>query len=161
MTEPAWMTEARSHLGLRETPGLKTNSTILGWLSRLKAWWHDDETPWCGTFVANCLDLSGLPIVGNWMRAKAWADYGALLRADRLAPGAIMVFVREGGGHVGFYAGEDKTHYHILGGNQGNSVSITRIAKARCIASRWPKGVPVTGGPVWLQPDGKPSVNEA
>lgn len=57
-----------------------------------------------------------------------------------------MVFWRDaitsGKGHVGFYAGEDKTAYRILGGNQSNSVSLAWIAKDRLLASRWPATVP-------------------
>jgi len=45
--------------------------------------------------------------------------------------GDILVFSRKGGGHVGFYVAEDATAYHVLGGNQSDSVSITRIAKSR------------------------------
>ena len=62
----------------------------------------------------------------------------------------MLVFERDGGGHVGFYVGEDGTHYHVLGGNQDDAVSIAKIAKSRLVASRWPKGVPVIGGPVRL-----------
>lgn len=161
-TDPKWLTLAVGHIGLREIPGAKHNQTIINWLVKLKAWWKDDETPWCGTFVANCLNEAGQPIIKNWMRAKDWASYGSNLRLSCLARGAILVFVREGGGHVGFYVGEDTTHYHVLGGNQGNAVSVTRIAKARLIAARWPKDVPVLGGPVLLTAAGVPvSKNEA
>jgi hypothetical protein len=52
--------------------------------------------------------------------------------------GDVLVFTRNGGGHVGFYVAEDKDCYHVLGGNQSNSVTITRIAKSRCIAFRRP-----------------------
>ena len=48
----------------------------------------------------------------------------------------------------------------VLGGNQSNSVNIMKLAKARCIAIRWPKGVPVTGAPVRMA-GGNVSVNEA
>lgn len=73
-----------------------------------------------------------------------------------------MVFDRAGGGHVAFYVGEDATHYHVLGGNQSDSVNVMRIAKDRCIARRWPRGVAVTGRPVWLDAKGAPvSTNEA
>ncbi len=49
--------------------------------------------------------------------------------------------------HVGLYAGEDDTHYNVLGGNQSNSVSVARIEKSRLVAIRWPKtgGEPVGG----------------
>jgi hypothetical protein len=60
----------------------------------------------------------------------------------------VLVFQRPGGGHLGFYVGEDERAYHVLGGNQGDCVSITRIAKDRCIAIRWPSGQPVNGKPV-------------
>ena len=160
--DPTWLVKAKSYIGQREIPGPKHNSTILQWLNSLGAWWKDDETAWCGTFVAHCIKSTGLPIPKFWFRAKAWAEYGALLRRDRLAPGAILVFDRQGGGHVGFYVGESDNYYFVLGGNQSNGVNITKIAKARCVASRWPKDQPVFGGPVKLTLAGVPvSTNEA
>lgn len=160
MADPRWLTKAKSYVGLREVPGPKHNRTITGWLSNLRAWWRDDETPWCGVFVAHCMQACDLPFPKLYMRAKAWSDYGALLRTNRLAPGAILVFDRAGGGHVGFYVGEDDTHYHVLGGNQANAVNVIRIAKSRLLASRWPKGQAVTGRPVRMA-GGTISTNEA
>ena len=148
MTEPRWLTYARSFNNLREVPGPRSNATILGWLGKLKAWWKDDATPWCGTFVAYVMQEYGFPIPRDWMRAKAWANWGSNLRTTHLAPGAILVFDRAGGGHVGFYVGEDATHYHVFGGNQSDSVNVMRLAKGRLIAARWPKGEPVVGRPV-------------
>ena len=159
MTDPRWLKTARSYIGLTEVPGLKSNSTIIGWLAKLGAWWREDSTPWCGTFVAAMLQEAGLPFPVHYYRAKAWADYGSLLRRDRLSPGAILVFDRQGGGHVGFYAGEDAAYYFVLGGNQSNGVNVMKIAKSRCIATRWPKGEPVIGKPVF-QTGGKVSHNE-
>ena len=160
MTDPRWLDIAERHQGLREIVGPGHNKIILGWLEKLRAWWRDDETPWCGVFVAHCLQEAGLPFPRLYMRAKAWADYGALLRPDRLAPGAILVFDRAGGGHVGFYVGESAAHYYVLGGNQGNAVNVMMLGKSRLIASRWPKGEPVLGGPTFLS-GGRLSLNEA
>jgi hypothetical protein len=72
-----------------------------------------------------------------------------------------MVFWRESinsyKGHVAFYAGEDETHYHVLGGNQSQTVSVTRITKQRFIDSRWPKrGGPATGKRYLVSADGTP-----
>ena len=162
MSEPRWLRTARSHIGLREVPGPKSNSTIIGWLAKLGAWWREDSTPWCGVFVAHCMQEAGLPYPTLYMRAKAWSDYGARLRPQFLAPGAILVFGRAGGGHVGFYVGEDATHYHVLGGNQANAVNIMRLGKGRLLASRWPRNEPVLGQPVHLKGGGTPvSENEA
>jgi hypothetical protein len=44
---------------------------------------------------------------------------------------SIPHLTRSGGGHVAFAVGEDATHFHVLGGNQGARVSIMRIEKAR------------------------------
>ena len=160
MSTPLWLQVAEKHKGLKEIPGPKHSPVILGWLRDLKAWWAEDETPWCGTFVAHCMREAGLPIPKLWFRAKAWSDYGSLLRPDRLAPGAILVFGRQGGGHVGFYVGEDAGHYFVLGGNQSNGVNVMKLGKSRLVASRWPKDVPVTGKPVRMA-GGVISTNEA
>lgn len=161
--DPIWFGEAKKHLGVKEIPGPKHNTKIQSWLARLGAWWRDDETPWCGVFVAHCMREANLPVPQHWMRARAWADYGSNLRATHVAPGAILVFSRQGGGHVGFYAGEDANFYFVLGGNQSNEVNIAKIAKARCIAIRWPKDVPVIGGPKHIAhlPGAKVTTNEA
>jgi uncharacterized protein (TIGR02594 family) len=145
MSEPSWLKIARSCEGLKEIPGPRHNQKIIRWLGKLRAWWNDDETPWCGVFVAHCMQKCSLPFPKLYMRAKAWSDYGSLLRRDRLAPGAILVFDRAGSGHVGFAVAQDATHYHVLGGNQSNAVNIMRIGKNRLVASRWPKGEPVIG----------------
>jgi hypothetical protein len=75
----------------------------------------------------------------------------------------VLVFERPGGGHVGFYAGESGASYRVLGGNQGDAVSHAWIAKARCIAVRWPPGVPAPAKPVKVVgfPQGELSRNEA
>lgn len=161
MSEPRWLTIAKGYQGVREIAGPKHSPTIMGWLRRLGSWIKDDETPWCGTFCAAVMHEAGLPYPREYPRARAWADYGARLQTHVLAPGAILVFSRNGGGHVGFYVGEDATAYHVLGGNQANAVNIMRIAKARCIATRWPRGEAVTGGPVQLAVNGQLSSNEA
>jgi len=158
--DPIWLRLAKAYHGLREIPGPKHNTAILGWLTKLRAWWRDDETPWCGVFVAHCMQEASLPFPKLYMRAQAWSDYGSLLRPDRLAPGAILVFERRGGGHVGFYVGEDAGFYYVLGGNQSNAVNVMKLGKSRLTASRWPKGQPVTGGVVYMT-RGMVSTNEA
>jgi uncharacterized protein (TIGR02594 family) len=160
-SNPRWLEIAKGYVGLKEIPGAKHNTVIQSWLARLGAWWRDDETPWCGVFVAHCLREAGLPLPQNWMRARAWADYGSNLRSTHVAPGAILVFARQGGGHVGFYAGEDSSYFYVLGGNQSNAVTISKIAKARCIAIRWPKGEPVVGGPKRIALNAEVTTNEA
>lgn len=138
-TRPLWLLPAYAAEGLREIPGPKHNPTIVKWLVKLKAWWLDDETPWCGTFVAHCMDTAGIPYPKAWYRARAWAAWGMAVKPQ---VGAVAVFSRGGGGHVGFVVGESATHFAVLGGNQGNAVNVTNIQKNRLIGCRWPAGVP-------------------
>lgn len=136
--EPEWLVYARKYLGLKEIPGTGNNPKIIEWLIKLKAWWKDDETPWCGLFVATCFNECGYPIAKNWMRARAWLDWGVVLRVP--AVGAVVIFERKGGGHVGFVVGRDQNeNLMVLGGNQGNKVSIAPFSKDRVLGYRWPQ----------------------
>lgn len=136
-SEPRWLVEARRLIGTKEIPGPQHNPVIVSWWKRLGAvWFKDDETPWCGGFVAHCIETAGLSFPKHYPRALAWADWG---KPCPPTVGAVVVFRRQGGGHVGFLVGEDAQHYHVLGGNQSNSVNIMRLDKARAVAIRWPK----------------------
>ncbi|WGG59349.1 hypothetical protein [Brucella intermedia] len=66
-------------------------------------------------------------------------------------------------GHVGLYVGEDYGAFHVLGGNQSDGVTITRIARERCIAIRRPayRKAPASAKPVQLAAHGVLSINEA
>lgn len=162
MTEPPWMTWARAQIGTREAPGPADNPKILNWAQRLGAKvlgipYAHDAVPWCGLFVASAVAQAGLKPPAIAIRAKQWAVWG---EPAKPSVGAVLVFERPGGGHVGFYVAEDDDTYHVLGGNQSDQVSITRIAKARCVAVRWPAGIPKTE-PRFAEGAGALSRNEA
>ena len=149
-----WYEAAQDLIGLKEDTSSKSNPIILDMAEELDINYKDDDIPWCGLFVAHCIGstLSAEPLPTVPLRARAWERFG-----DGCEPqlGAVMVFWRKtktsGFGHVGFYAGEDKTHYHILGGNQSNAVNVKRITKARFLDARWPltaidpEGIKVAG----------------
>ena len=183
MTEPRWMTYARTLVGVREIKGPRHSATIMGWLKALAAGRKlgstitSDEVAWCGTFCAHVFDHAGVPLPKIPERAKSWAGWGRQLLGARA--GCVLVFGRQGGGHVGLYVGEDdgdptaapgsarrQPAFHVLGGNQGDAVSIVRIAKDRLVPGgmRWPAApepLPVAR-PVRLRPDGVPATtNEA
>lgn len=164
MNIPTWMTTARAAIGTREIPGHTSNPLILRWAAKVGKWlgmsYNDDDVPWCGLFAAYCMIENGFIPPSIAVRASSWADWGIPL--SKPSPGAVLVFTREGGGHVGFYVSEDAQNFHVLGGNQSNSVCLTRIAKNRCAAIRWPAayGLP-TVGPVVAQFTGVISTNEA
>jgi len=156
-----WMTEAYKHLGLREVPGKGNNPTIVRWLTTLKAWWSDDATPWCGTFVAYCMKSAGYTPAKHYYRAKDWLNWG--LPIAKPAVGCIVVFERKGGGHVGFVVGKDKAgNLMVLGGNQGDAVSIAPFDRSRVVGYRWPDAsFGVLGNLPVIASNGKLSTNEA
>lgn len=163
MTDAPWMTWARAQVGTRETPGPANNPKIMTWAQKLGArilgitYADDSATPWCGLFAAAVVAQLGIKPPPIAIRAKQWALWG---EATTPCVGAVLVFIRDGGGHVGFYEGEDDGAYHVLGGNQGDRVSVTRIAKSRLFAARWPHGYPKTS-PRHLTASGALSRNEA
>jgi uncharacterized protein (TIGR02594 family) len=162
---PPWMTLAINLQGTKEVPGSKNNPVIMEWAKFLggsiKTSYTGDSIPWCGLYVAYVLKKTGYPTDNTPLWARSWSDYGVKLAAP--AYGAIMVFVRGGGGHVGFYVSEDASYYHILGGNQSDTVNVMKIAKNRCIGYRWPVNADnyLVPGRVKKSFVGKVSTNEA
>lgn len=152
MEKLKWIEEARKHIGEKEVVGPASNSFIKAMWLKLKggAWfWEaygsdDSKLPWCGAFTALCLTEAGIAPPKDYASAKAWLHWGVSMIAP--AYGCIVVFQRAGGGHVGFVVGVDETgRLMVLGGNQGDAVSIVPFARIRAAGYRWPAGVPVPG----------------
>lgn len=157
--EPDWLFVARHLIGTREIPGPQHNPWIVkGWKRLGAGWFTDDETPWCGLMTAHCMDAVGLTYPKMFPRAKSWAKWG---KPCAKTVGAIAVFGRKGGGHVGFLVGESASNFYVLGGNQSNMVNIMPIAKSRLIATRWPSSRAVDVVPLPQMSGGAISRNEA
>ena len=163
-TSPKILVEAVKLLGTKEVVGKQHNPVIMGWAKELKLdkVYTADEIPWCGLFIAYCAHKAGVQVVDKPLWALNWAKYGKKVNEPML--GDVLTFRRDGGGHVGIYVGEDKDCYHVLGGNQGNSVSVTRILKPRLHQARrtaWRVAQPANVRKVQLSAKGAISKNEA
>ena len=163
-TAPKILVEAVKHIGTKEIVGKQHNPTILSWAKALglEKVYTNDEIPWCGLFVAYCAHAAGLDVVKHPLWALNWNKYGNVAKVAML--GDVLTFTRNGGGHVGIYVGEDATHYHVLGGNQNNSVSVSRIAKDRLSQARrtaWKIAQPASVRVVHLEAKGVITTNEA
>lgn len=161
---PKILVQAVKHLGVKEIVGKSNNPIIMNWAVELglKSVYSADEIPWCGLFIAYCAHSAGLKVVNKPLWALSWSEWGTEVKEPML--GDILTFKRDGGGHVGIYVGEDNSHYHVLGGNQGDSVSISRIAKNRLFKARrttWKIAQPNNVRKVILKPQGIISTNEA
>lgn len=141
MTAPAWLTEAKRHLGVREVKGAVHEPRILAWWRAIKRGGiKDDETPWCAAFVGGCLEAVGLRS-SRFESAFSYLDWGVKLDTAEL--GAIAVLQRDGGGHVGFVVGRDLAgNIMLLGGNQGDEVNVRAFSTRRVVGYRWPAAVP-------------------
>jgi uncharacterized protein (TIGR02594 family) len=164
MTEPNWLTKARTYLGVIEVPGKQHNPTIIRWLRELRGWWSDDEQPWCGTFVGAVLRETGIPVAKHWYRARDWLNWGVPMVNP--VPGCVVVYQRGGGGHVGFVVAEDQRGRLLtLGGNQGNRVSIAPFDRSRVLGYRWPENrvteLAAAGPLPVVRADGASSAGEA
>ena len=163
-TAPKILVEAYKLIGTKELLGKDNNPTILEWADKigLKKQYTADEIPWCGLFMAYVAFKAGKNFPINPLWARNWMTFGT--KEDKAMLGDVLVFSRgANSGHVGIYVGEDTKCYYVLGGNQGDAVSITKILKTRCIAIRrtaWSKAQPENVRVIKLNVSGEISTNE-
>jgi uncharacterized protein (TIGR02594 family) len=139
MSEPAWLTAARSDIGNRE---VKPNDSplIRRMLAGLNAMWLVGQ-PWCGVACAAWMQRCGIPYPAGYYRAKDWALWGVPTEPRQ---GAIVVFRRDGGGHVAILdAVTPDGKLVCIGGNQSDQVKRSVFDPARVLAYRWPPGIAI------------------
>ena len=177
---PKMLTEALNLYGTLEVKGPGNNAKILAWADEVAAanptayskwagkWYDSDSIAWCGLFCAVIAIRSAgqrherMP-PEKYLSAVEWQKFGTMIPKTKAALGDVLIFQRTGGGHVGLYVGEDADCFHVLGGNQADSVNITRISKARLLAVRRPKYLsqPTNVRKIVRAPSGPVSANEA
>lgn len=136
--KPSWIAKAEGYTGKAETATMVKDDPFVKMLfEELGTYneWAKSQTVktanWCAAFVSHCLKKSGQPSLTYYDggRAKSYLKYGT--KIDKPAYGAIVVFSRSGGGHVGFVVGQTESDILTLGGNQGNKVCIKPYAKSK------------------------------
>lgn len=172
---PRMLVEALKLHGTLEAPGKADNPQIVAWADEVAAkstsaynnwaadFYNDDGIPWCGLAMAVCAVRAGRAPADKYLSALAWASWGETVPKDQAMLGDVLVFVRQGGGHVALYVGEDAAAFHILGGNQSDAFNIVRKSKSALYAVRRPPYInrPANVRKVHLAANGKLSVNEA
>lgn len=142
MAEPDWLTLARADIGIAEISGPEANPKIMQYYKAAHAdWAKNDNVPWCGAACAAWVSGAGHAVPAEAARARAWLEWGE--PCDPPKPGAIAVFRRGTDptlGHVALFLGESGDRITVLGGNQGDAVSITTYPKAMLLGTRWPSG---------------------
>jgi len=150
-SEPVWMEIARREIGVKELPGPGDNPRVVEYHKATTLRASEDAVPWCASFVSWCLESAGVESTFS-ARARSYESWGKALARPLI--GCVVVLSRgpnPAQGHVGFYAGSHgPDHVKILGGNQGDAVSISAFPRRKVLGYRWPTEVPVpreTQGP--------------
>jgi uncharacterized protein (TIGR02594 family) len=144
ITPPQMVREGMALLGVTETPGSKSNIVITNWAkeTNIKAddWYNTDSIPWCSLFMAVVAQRAKKDISMVDLRALSWVNFGNAIDLKNGCLGDVAVFKRTGGGHVAVLIGytKDKNFVYVLGGNQGDKVSIAKMPFKRLHAVRRP-----------------------
>ena len=140
---PRHMQIAYDLIGTKEIIGTQHSPIIMHWAKELglDKIYTNDELAWCGLFFAYVMAKAGRRVVlpGNdrydYLRALKYQDVVNVVEVPegQECVGDILIFKRPEGGHIGFCASMSADTYNVLGGNQGNQVSLTNIIKSRCV----------------------------
>ncbi len=151
---PPWMTVAEREKKIWEDENLKegTGKGLQKVIEYFKAVQLNTtkNQPWCGAFVGYCLQEAKPSfksiIVKGGAKAANWMNWGNLnirqFDLRDIPQGAVVIThpLSEGtSGHVGFAAGKvpGSEKIVLLGGNQGNSVTLRHIHKNKIRQIRW------------------------
>ena len=101
----------------------------------------EDKVSWCSAFVCWCFESIGIRSTRS-AAARSWLKWGVELTTPKRGCVVILWRGKKSGwqGHVGFFIKEDKDNIWILGGNQSDSVNISKYSKKRLLGYRWPEG---------------------
>lgn len=131
---------ASSYLGVRELADAQSNPQIDKWIRSINPDLATDSTAWCSAFVNGVAEEAGFKGSGK-LNAKSWLKVGDEVPAAQAQQGDVVVLWRDNKsswkGHVGFFHGYDKKgNIRVLGGNQGNQVSIKTYPSNRLLGFR-------------------------
>jgi len=137
---------AQRFVGLKEVGGSVDNPQIMAMLKLDNGWPESDEVPWCSAFVNYICWLLRLPRSKS-LRARSWLMVGVGVHLDSAKVGDVVVLKRgkgdqpgpeviEAPGHVGFYAGRFDGFIEVLGGNQSDTVKVSRYPSKSLLAVR-------------------------
>ncbi|QZH75886.1 MAG: TIGR02594 family protein [Erythrobacter sp.] len=140
-----WMQVALQEFHTRETRGARHTPRILEYHATCAGGTRDDETAWCSAFANWVMAQIGLEGTGR-ANARSWLTWGNAVPTNSYHYGAVTVLwrvsKRSWKGHVAFLAGVEGDNLILLGGNQGDAVSLRPYPKSRLLSFRWPEAFP-------------------
>lgn len=139
---------ARTYLGLDEIAGRDHNPAIVAMLREVAPWATSDEIPWCSAFAFEVALRLGLPRPEKHpARARSWLTVGTPVDLHDARPEEDVVIFRRGTshagpevldapGHVAFFVRLLPGQVEVIGGNQGDSVSVARFHQSDVLGVR-------------------------
>ena len=135
-----WLKIAESQLGVAEIPGPRNNPKIIEYHDETELSANDEDTSWCSSFVNWCMAKAGIKGTRS-AAARSWLKWGREPEDDEYE-GCVCVLWRVSPyswqGHVGFLKNWTDDQVQILGGNQGNKVSLAWFPMGRVLGYRVP-----------------------
>lgn len=150
--EPRWLAIAYEEMrrGVKELPGASHEERILLYHGATHLRATADEVPWCSAFACWCMEHADVNSPSS-ARARDWLEWGVPVSSLHPPQGAVVVLKRGGHGqpgpevqnapgHVGFlWTLGEPGRIVLLGGNQGDSVSLGIFPTERILGVRWVK----------------------
>lgn len=129
---------ALNEYGTEEIVGKNHNPEVLKYYKTVgQDWVKDDETAWCAAFVGHCLEVNKIQSTGS-LSARSYLEWATETKDPK--PGDIVILWRisknSAYGHVGFFIKKTYSHVYILGGNQGNTVNISKFPLSQVLGYR-------------------------
>ena len=142
--KPGWIKYAEKEIGVKEVAddGDVNNPRILEYHAATGGY-STDEPAWCASFACWCLTKAGVsnPMDPGVIKFSGFGKNLGVGTKGRPFYGCIgIINTSSKWGHVGFIVGMDKSSVFMLGGNQDNSVRISKYKISSVTAYLQPPG---------------------
>lgn len=129
---------ALDEYGTKGHSGPQNNDEVLKYFQDIGfSWVTEDEVAWCSAFISWVAVKAGYE-KNKSLRARSWLNVG--MEIANPAIGDICVLWRIDPksvfGHVGLFIKKDENYVYLLGGNQANSVNISKFPITQVLGYR-------------------------
>jgi len=117
--DPVWASEitplsiAQSQIGLGEIGGNNKGIYVRQYLN------GRENLPWCAGFVSYCIKKAGYSLP-YFLKAKSYLEIGKKIARWNLSSNDIVIFSRQGGGHIGIVEQVVNNGFVSIEGNLGD-----------------------------------------
>lgn len=133
-----WIDIAKGEIGVKEIAGKPAAARIGEYFGAAgHGYVVSDETAWCSAFANFCMTEAGFAGTKS-LAARSWLNWGHKVAPQ---PGAVLIFKRGNSswqGHVCFCLEVKGDKVVVIGGNQGNKVSIVTRSLDGLLGARMP-----------------------